>query len=59
MQLLMKSWLIANASSVYLFMGMLEPKHPDLLWSQGVLVVASLVLMTLSWVLLHRQERYL
>ena len=38
---------------------LLAPKHPDLLWSQGVLVVASLVLMTLSWVLLHRQERYL
>ena len=58
-QLLMKGWLLANASSLYLFMGMLEPKHPDLIWSQAVLVVVSLVLMTFSWVLLHRQERYL
>jgi hypothetical protein len=58
-QLLMKSWVLANASSVYLFMGMLEPQHPGLFWSQGVLVVASFVLMALSWVLLHRQERYL
>jgi hypothetical protein len=58
-QLLMKGWLLANASSLYLFMGMLEPKHPDLLWSQAVLAVASFVLMAFSWVLLHRQERYL
>ncbi len=58
-QLLMKSWVLANASSVYLFMGMLEPEHPGLLWSQAVLAVTSFVLMALSWVLLHRQERYL
>lgn len=58
-QLLMKSWLLANAPSVYLFMGVLEPGRPDLLKSQLILILMSAALMTLSWRLLHRQERYL
>jgi len=58
-QLLMKGWLLANGRHLYLFMGVLEPHHPDLLASQGAVLAASLVLLTFGWALLHRRERYL
>jgi hypothetical protein len=58
-QLLMKSWFLTNARGIYLFMGMLEPHSPDLVRSQLIQCVASVALMTVSWRLLHRQERYL
>ena len=58
-QLLMKSWFLANARAAYLFMGVLEPNSPDLVRSQLIQCAASVVLMIISWRLLHRQERYL
>ena len=58
-QLLMKGWMLANARHLYLFMGVLEPSHPDLRASQGALLVTTLALLVLSWALLHRRERYL
>jgi hypothetical protein len=58
-QLLMKSWMLANASTIYLFMGILEPKHPDLVRGQLVQCAGASALLLVSWRLLHRQERYL
>jgi len=58
-QLLMKSWLLANGPRLYLFMGILEPARADLRASQGVLLAASASALFVAWLLLHRQERYL
>jgi hypothetical protein len=57
--LMMKGWLEANAKYAYLFMGVLAPGHPDLRMNQCVVFAASAVLLFVSWVLLHRQERFL
>jgi hypothetical protein len=56
---MMKGWLEANAKYAYLFMGVLVPGHPDLRMNQCVLLAASAALLFVSWVLLHRQERFL
>lgn len=58
-QLLMNSWLKLNARPVFLFLGVINPGHPDLVLNQFVLFAGSLALLLLSWVLLRRQERYL
>ena len=58
-QLLMKGWILANARHLYVFMGVLEPAHPDLRSNQGALLATTLGLLALSWGLLHRRERYL
>jgi hypothetical protein len=58
-QLLMKSWLLANGPRVYLFMGILEPGRADLPASRAALLTCSAAALVLSWGLLHRQERYL
>jgi hypothetical protein len=58
-QLLMNSWLKLNARPVFLFLGVINPGHPDLVLNQCVLFAGSLALLLLSWVLLRRQERYL
>ena len=58
-QLLMKGWMMQNGPLLYLFMGVLEPQNSDLLASQGVLLTSSVAMLTVSWGLLHRQERYL
>jgi hypothetical protein len=58
-QLLMNSWLKLNARPVFLFLGVIDPRHPDLAWNQSVLFAGSIFLLLLSWVLLRRQERYL
>lgn len=55
----MKGWLEANAKHAYLFLGVLVPGDPDLLINQVVLFAASAALLFVSWVLLHRQERFL
>jgi hypothetical protein len=44
---------------VYLFMGLLNPEHPDLLSNQMALFAISVSLLVLAWVFLHRQERYI
>ncbi len=58
-QLMMNSWLKLNAWSVFLFLGVLAPGHPDLTLNRIVLFVGSLALLLISWALLRRQERYL
>lgn len=58
-QLLMNSWLRLNARHVFLFLGVLDPDHPDLAANQWVLFAGSMALLLLSWALLRRQERYL
>jgi hypothetical protein len=58
-QVMMKGWLEANAKNLYLFMGVLVPRHPALVMNQCALFAVSAVLFFLSWVLLHRQERFL
>jgi hypothetical protein len=57
--LLMNSWLRLNARSVFLFLGVLAPDHPDLALNQLVLFAGSTALLLVSWALLRRQERYL
>ena len=58
-QLLMNSWLRLNARYVFLFLGVIVPKHPDLAVNQIVLFAGSMALLLVSWALLRRQERYL
>jgi hypothetical protein len=58
-QLLMNSWFRRNARSVFLFLGVLVPGHPDLAFNRFVLLAGSLALLLISWALLRRQERYL
>ncbi|HVR99661.1 MAG TPA: hypothetical protein VMW27_23760 [Thermoanaerobaculia bacterium] len=58
-QLLMNSWFRLNARHVYLFLGVLDPGHPDLAVNQLVLFAGSTALLVVSWALLRRQERYL
>jgi hypothetical protein len=58
-QLMMNSWLRANARSVFLFLGVLAPRDPELALNQFVLFSGSMALLLVSWVLLRRQERYL
>jgi hypothetical protein len=58
-QLLMNSWFRRNARSVFLFLGVLVPGHPDLAFNRSVLLAGSLALLLISWALLRRQERYL
>lgn len=58
-QLLMNSWLRLNARPVFLFLGVIEPGHPDLAANQLVLFAGALALLLVSWALLRRQERYL
>ena len=59
LQLLMKGWVLTNGPHLYLFMGVLEPRRPELLPSQVALTAVSLALLAGSWALLRRQERYL
>ncbi|MES1244233.1 MAG: hypothetical protein ABUT39_21690 [Acidobacteriota bacterium] len=58
-QLLMNSWLRLNARSVFLFLGVIAPGHPDLIVNQLMLLAGSVVLLLVSWALLRRPERYL
>ena len=58
-QLMMNSWLLQNARYVHLFLGVVEPHHPDLVVNQCVLAGGSAVLLLASWALLRRPERYL
>jgi hypothetical protein len=58
-QLMMKGWFEQNARYGFIFLGVFSPRHPDLALNQGVLALASIVLLFVSWVLLHQQERYI
>lgn len=58
-ELMMKGWFERNAKYAFLFLGVLLPGHPALAWNQGVLLAAAILLLLFSWVLLHRQERFL
>ncbi|HEV7667377.1 MAG TPA: hypothetical protein VGS22_02555 [Thermoanaerobaculia bacterium] len=58
-QLMMKGWFELNARHLFLFMGVFTPHHPDLIANRCVLLAGSLSLLGFSWVLLHRQERFI
>jgi hypothetical protein len=58
-ELMMNSWFRQNARSVYLFLGVIAPGHPDLAVNQIVLFSGSVALLLISWALLRRPERYL
>jgi hypothetical protein len=58
-QVMMKGWLVANAKYLHLFLGALVPGDPDLALNRCVLLAGSAALLLFSWVLLHRQERYI
>jgi hypothetical protein len=58
-QLLMNSWLRQNARPVFLFLGVIDPRHPALAFNQSVLFAGALLLLLISWALLRRPERYL
>jgi hypothetical protein len=58
-QLMMKGWFELNAKYAFLFLAVFSPSHPDLALNQAMLAAAATALLFLSWVLLHRQERYI
>lgn len=58
-QVMMKGWLEANAKYLHLFLGVLVPGDPGLALNRCVLLAGSIALLGLSWMLLHRQERFL
>jgi hypothetical protein len=58
-QVMMKGWFEANAKNLYLFMSVLVPTDAELRLNQCALFSTSAILFFLSWVLLHRQERFL
>ncbi|MBI5297154.1 MAG: hypothetical protein HY869_16885 [Chloroflexi bacterium] len=50
---------VNNWKYAYIFMGILSPEHPDLVSNQIALFGASAVFLFFTWLLLHRQERYI
>jgi hypothetical protein len=58
-ELMIKGWFEQNARYLFLFLGVFTPGHPDLVANRCVLLAGSLILLGISWVLLHRQERFL
>jgi len=58
-QLMMNSWLRANARPAFLFLGVIAPGDPALLLNRCVLFGGSVALLMISWALLRRTERYL
>jgi len=58
-ELMMKGWFELNARHLFLFLGVFSPGHPDLIANRCVLLAGSLILLGISWLLLHRQERFL
>ncbi len=48
-----------NGKYFYIFMGILNPEHPDLISNQLALLSLSVVFLFFAWMLLHRQERYI
>jgi hypothetical protein len=58
-ELMMKGWFQANARYAFLFLAVFLPHPRDLAFQQSVLFGASFFLLFFSWVLLHRQERFI
>jgi hypothetical protein len=59
-ELLACDWLACNNGKyILIFMGALMPEHPDLIANQVTLFALSTLFLLASWVLLHRQERYI
>lgn len=50
---------INNWKYFYIFMGILNPEHPDLHSNQIALFALSIILLLFAWILLHKQERYI
>ena len=50
---------VNNWKYAYIFMGILAPEHPDLIGNQLALFALSATFLFLTWLLLHRQERYI
>ena len=50
---------INNWKYAYIFMGILAPEHPDLIGNQLALFALSAAFLFSTWLLLHKQERYI
>lgn len=50
---------VNNWKYAYIFMGILAPEHPDLIGNQVALCALSAVFLFFTWLLLHKQERYI
>lgn len=50
---------VNNWKYAYIFMGILNPEHPALVSNQIALFAASAVFLFFTWLLLHKQERYI
>ena len=60
-ELLLRSWFASKPAALpwLIFLGMMDPQHPDLLLNQLCLGGLSLALLLGSWALWRQQERYL
>jgi hypothetical protein len=59
-ELIAFDWLAGNIGRYALvFMGALRPAHPDLAAGRIVLAGLTFALLFASWMLLHRQERFI
>ena len=50
---------VNNWKYAYIFMGILAPEHPDLIGNQLALFALSTAFLFFTWLLLHKQERYI
>jgi len=50
---------VNNWKYAYLFMGILAPEHPDLWSNQIALFALTAAFLFFTWLLLHKQERYI
>jgi len=50
---------VNNWKYAYIFMGILAPEHPDLVANQIALFGISSAFLFFTWLLLHKQERYI
>lgn len=50
---------VNNWKYAYIFMGILNPEHPDLASNQAALFAATAIFLFFAWLMLHRQERYI
>jgi hypothetical protein len=59
-ELVARGWFAHNAGKYFLiFMAPFMPDHPDLIANHISLSALTFALLFVSWVLLHRQERYI
>jgi hypothetical protein len=61
MQLLLRGWFIESAWARYLlvFLGILQPDHPNLIANQLTLLALAVLLLLAAQALFKKQERYL